>query len=77
MYSYLMFALAAADTVLLVYTVRQWRRLRQPVLGLLAFLVLALPYDTALVGRGPPSASRPASRSRAARASCCSTSRCR
>jgi hypothetical protein len=47
-----MFVLAAADTALLAWTLRAWRRSREPVLGLLAFLVLALPYDTALVGAG-------------------------
>jgi hypothetical protein len=52
MFSVLMFLLAAANTVLLAYTLRQWQRLRLPVLGLLAFLILALPYDTALVGAG-------------------------
>lgn len=52
MYSILMFVLSAADTALLIYTLREWGRLRLPVLGLLAFLILALPYDTALVGAG-------------------------
>lgn len=52
MYSALMFLLSAADAALLIYTVREWRRQRLAVLGLLAFLVLALPYDTALVGAG-------------------------
>jgi hypothetical protein len=52
MYSTLMLLLSAADTVLLLWTLREWQRLRQPVLGLLAFLILALPYDTALVGVG-------------------------
>ncbi len=52
MFSVLMFLLAIADTVLLVWTVRRWREFRHPVLGLLAFLILALPYDTALVGAG-------------------------
>lgn len=52
MFSAVMLLLAVADTVLLAWTVRQWRELRHPVLGLLAFLILALPYDTALVGVG-------------------------
>jgi hypothetical protein len=52
MFSLLMLGLAAANTALLAYTLREWRRLRLPVLGLLAFLILALPYDTALVGAG-------------------------
>jgi hypothetical protein len=47
-----MFLLAIADTVLLVWTFRRWREFRHPVLGVLAFLILALPYDTALVGAG-------------------------
>ncbi len=52
MFSALMLLLAIADTVLLVWTLRRWREFRHPVLGLLAFLILALPYDTALVGAG-------------------------
>jgi hypothetical protein len=52
MYSSLMLVLSVADTVLLVWTLREWQHRRQPVLGLLAFLILALPYDTALVGAG-------------------------
>lgn len=52
MFSAVMLLLAVADTVLLVWTVQQWREFRHPVLGLLAFLILALPYDTALVGAG-------------------------
>ncbi len=52
MFSGLMFLLAIADTALLIWTVRRWREFRHPVLGLLAFLILALPYDTALVGAG-------------------------
>ena len=52
MFSALMLLLAIADTVLLIWTVQRWREFRHPVLGLLAFLILALPYDTALVGAG-------------------------
>lgn len=52
MFSSVMFLLAVADTILLVWTVRRWREFRHPVLGVLAFLILALPYDTALVGAG-------------------------
>jgi hypothetical protein len=52
MYSAFMFALAVADTALLVWTLREWARLRLALLGLLAFLIAALPYDTALVGAG-------------------------
>ena len=51
-YSFVMILLAIADTVLLVWTVRRWREFRHPVLGVLTFLILALPYDTALVGVG-------------------------
>ena len=52
MFSALMLLLAITDTVLLVWTVQRWQEFRHPVLGLLAFLILALPYDTALVGAG-------------------------
>lgn len=52
MFSALMLLLATADTVLFVWTLRRWREFRHPVLGVLAFLILALPYDTALVGAG-------------------------
>lgn len=52
MYSGVMLLLAIADTVLLAWTLRRWRELRHPVLAVLAFLILALPYDTALVGLG-------------------------
>ena len=52
MFSVLMLLLAIADTVLLVWTIRRWREFRHPVLAVLAFLILALPYDTALVGAG-------------------------
>jgi len=52
MFSVLMLLLAVANTVLLVWTIRRWRDFRHPVLGVLAFLILALPYDTALVGAG-------------------------
>jgi hypothetical protein len=47
-----MFLLAIANTVLLVWTVRRWHEFRHPVLAVLAFLILALPYDTVLVGAG-------------------------
>lgn len=52
MFSGVMFLLAIADTVLLVWTLRRWQEFRHPVLALLAFLIVALPYDTALVGAG-------------------------
>jgi len=52
LFSFVMYLLAIADTVLFVWTVRQWREFRHPVLGVLAFLILALPYDTVLVGAG-------------------------
>ena len=52
MFSAVMLLLAVADTVLLAWTVSRWREFRHPLLGLLAFLILALPYDTALVGAG-------------------------
>ena len=52
MFSFVMLLLAAADLALFVWTLRRWREFRHPVLGVLAFLILALPYDTALVGAG-------------------------
>lgn len=52
MFSGVMLLLAVADAVLLAWTVQRWREFRHPVLGVLAFLILALPYDTALVGAG-------------------------
>jgi hypothetical protein len=47
-----MLVLAIADTILFAWTVRNARRFREPVLWLLAFLIAALPYDTALVAAG-------------------------
>lgn len=47
-----MLLLAVADSALLIWTVQRWREFRHPVLAMLAFLILALPYDTALVGLG-------------------------
>jgi len=52
MFSALMLLLAITNTALLFWTVQRWREFRHPVLVLLAFLILALPYDTALVGAG-------------------------
>jgi hypothetical protein len=52
MYSALMLLLCALDLALLAWTFRAWRATGHPVLALLTFLVLALPYDTALVGLG-------------------------
>ena len=51
MFSFVMLLLPA-DLALFVWTLRRWREFRHPVLGVLAFLILALPYDTALVGAG-------------------------
>jgi len=52
MFSAAMFVLCALDLALLAWTFLRWRELRHPVLGLIVFLLLALPYDTALVGAG-------------------------
>ena len=47
-----MFVLCGLDVVLLGWTMGKWRASRQPALALLVFLIMALPYDTALVGAG-------------------------
>ena len=52
MFSGVMLLLAVADTMLLVWTCGGGASCGIPVLGVLAFLILALPYDTALVGAG-------------------------
>jgi hypothetical protein len=52
MYSLLMLLLCAADTVLFLWVLRHCLRDGDAVLWTLAFILAALPYDTALVGLG-------------------------
>jgi hypothetical protein len=52
MYSLLMLPLVIANTLLVVWLARSWYRNRDWLLLVTLFLVIALPYDTGIVGLG-------------------------